>query len=188
MIRHDAATQKGRPAKVGGAPPMSRRVRDARRPRMSSLRVSEGFRSFVLDQLEELGDVVPRWMFGGVGLYRNGLFFGIVAGDVLYLKVDDTNRPDYARAAMPPFKPYRDRSGTMQYYAVPLDVLESVLELAAWARKAVTVAERAAAAKPEARVGSPAAKSGRNRTSARSVTPKPTFGRRKSSKADKGDR
>jgi len=96
----------------------------------------------VLDQLEELGDVMPRSMFGGVGLYHRGLFFGIIARDVLYLKVDDSNRPDYEGAGCAPFKPYPDRSGTMRYYAVPLEVLESAMELASWARKSVAAAER----------------------------------------------
>jgi DNA transformation protein and related proteins len=110
--------------------------------RRSPLGVSDSFRSFVLDQLDELGDVTPRSMFGGVGLYRRGVFFGIVARDVLYLKVDEENRGDYERAGMAPFKPYRDRPGTMQYYAVPVDVLESAFELAAWARKSIAAAER----------------------------------------------
>jgi len=43
---------------------------------------------------------------------------------------------------MKPFKPYPNRSGTMKYYAVPLEVLESPIELAAWARKAIAVAKR----------------------------------------------
>ena len=59
--------------------------------RFRSLKVSEPFKSFVLDQLEELGDVAPRSMFGGIGLYCRGVFFGLIASDVLYLKVDDTN-------------------------------------------------------------------------------------------------
>ena len=83
-------------------------------------------------------------MFGGVGLYQRGVFFGIIAGDVLYLKVDETNRSDYVKAGMGPFKPYPHRPSTMQYYAVPLDVLESPIELMAWARKAITVAEHSA--------------------------------------------
>lgn len=83
-------------------------------------------------------------MFGGVGLYHDGLFFGIVAGDVLYLKVDDVTRADYVAAGMLPFKPYEHRPVTMQYYAVPTAVLESPLELAAWARRAIEVAARAA--------------------------------------------
>jgi DNA transformation protein len=110
-----------------------------------SLKVTDAFRAFVLDQLEELGDVTSRSMFGGVGLYCRGLFFGIIARDVLYLKVDDQNRPDYEHAGMKPFKPYADRPSTMQYYPVPLAVLESSLDLARWARKAVAAAERAAA-------------------------------------------
>lgn len=108
------------------------------------LRVTDTYKRFVLDQLGEVGDLEPRSMFGGVGLYCRGLFFGIVAGDVLYLKVDDTTRGDYERAGMGPFRPYPERGGTMQYYAVPLDVLESAEELAQWARRAVDVAKRAA--------------------------------------------
>jgi DNA transformation protein len=113
-----------------------------RRMRPNPLHVSDGFRSFVLDQLQELGDVTPRAMFGGVGLYHNGVFFGIIAGDQLYLKADDTTRRDFERAGMKPFKPYADRPITMKYYGIPLDVLESPIELARWARKAVAAAER----------------------------------------------
>ena len=46
---------------------------------------------------------------------------------------------------MPPFKPFEDRSGTMEYFQVPVEVLESAAELAQWAKEAVAVAERAAA-------------------------------------------
>jgi len=105
-----------------------------------SLAVTGAFRSFVLDQLEELGEVTPRSMFGGVGLYHRGVFFGIIARDTLYLKVGQANRADYERENMKPFKPYPDRAGTMKYYAVPVDVLESAPELAEWARKAIAVA------------------------------------------------
>ena len=41
-------------------------------------------------------------MFGGVGLYHRGVFFGIIAGDTLYLKVDDTSRREYESAGMGP--------------------------------------------------------------------------------------
>lgn len=99
--------------------------------------VSDGFRSFVLDQLEELGDVTAKSMFGGVGLYHRGVFFGIIARDKLFLKVDASNKRDYTRARMKPFKPYPGRASTMKYYEVPLAILESPIELAAWARRAV---------------------------------------------------
>jgi DNA transformation protein len=104
------------------------------------MRVSDGFRSFVVDQLDGLGEVTARSMFGGVGLYSAGSFFGIIAADVLYLKVDDATRADYERAGSKPFRPYAHRAGTMQYWSVPIEVLESAHELAVWARKAVAVA------------------------------------------------
>jgi DNA transformation protein len=108
-----------------------------------SLKVSPAFKSFVLDQLGEIDDVMHRSMFGGVGLYCRGVFFGILARDRLYLKVDASNRGDYERANMKPFKPYPDRSGTMRYYEVPLEVLESPTDLGLWARKAIAAARPA---------------------------------------------
>jgi DNA transformation protein and related proteins len=112
----------------------------ARRP--ASLKVSESFRAYVLDQLEGVGDVAPKSMFGGVGLYCDAVFFGILARDRLYLKVDSRNLPDYQQAGMKPFKPFPGRAGSMKYYEVPLAVLESPTELAAWARKAIAAASR----------------------------------------------
>jgi len=117
-----------------------RPVRAARPSRLRSLRVSAAFKSFVLDQLADVGDVTPRSMFGGVGLYHRGVFFGILARDTLYLKVGDSNRADYKRARMKAFRPYPNRSGTMKYYAVPLEILESPTDLAVWAGKAIAVA------------------------------------------------
>lgn len=112
--------------------------------RLPTLKVSDGFKSFVLDQLDTLGDVTPKSMFGGVGLYHRGVFFGILARDTLFLKADEVNRADYVRAGMKPFKPYPRRPSAMQYYEVPLAVLESQLDLTAWARKAVEAARRSA--------------------------------------------
>jgi DNA transformation protein len=126
-------------------------VKAKRRPAAGrSLKVSEAFRTFVLDQLEEMGGVIPRSMFGGVGLYCRGVFFGIIARDVLYLKVDDTNRSDFERRQSRPFRPFPGRSSSKQYFAVPVDVLESPLDLAEWARKAVAAAG-SGRRKPESR-------------------------------------
>jgi DNA transformation protein len=124
--------------------------RQRSRPRLQSLKVTDAFKAYVLDQLEELGSVTSRSMFGGVGLYHRDVFFGIIARDVLYMKVDDTNQPDYDRAGMGPFVPYpgrRVRTGGSNYYAVPTDVLESAQDLAAWARRSVAAAQRRAAGK-----------------------------------------
>ena len=115
----------------------------AKRPargRLKSMRVSSGVRAFVLDQLAELPGIRDRSMFGGVGLYADDLFFGILASDVLYFKVDDSNRKDYELAGSRPFKPYADRAMTMPYYAVPIEVMEDAATLVTWAKRAVDVA------------------------------------------------
>jgi DNA transformation protein and related proteins len=124
--------------------PSKRRTR-----RLEPLTVTDAFKRFVLDQLDELGDVTPRAMFGGVGLYYRDVFFGIIARDVLYMKVDDTNQPAYERAGMRPFMPYPDRDETARsrYYAVPTAILECASDLASWARQSVAAAERHAGEK-----------------------------------------
>jgi DNA transformation protein len=107
------------------------------------MRVSASFREFVLDQLAGLDGLRARAMFGGVGLYAHDVFFGIVAADELFFKVDDTNRREYETAGSLPFKPYADRAMTMPYYRVPLVILEDAAMLGEWAARAVAVAESA---------------------------------------------
>jgi DNA transformation protein len=114
------------------------------------MRVTDRFRAFVLDQLDGLGAVRARAMFGCVGLYADDLFFGVIASDALYLKVDDGNRRRYEAAGMAPFQPYADIPATISYYQVPAKVLEDPDELTSWARASVRAAGRAASRKARA--------------------------------------
>jgi DNA transformation protein and related proteins len=104
--------------------------------------VSEEYLDYVVDQLGCLGPVTAKRMFGGVGLYQDGLFFGQIAGDVLYFKVDDENRRQYEAASSKPFQPYGDGSYSMSYYELPVEVLEDGDQLKRWAGSAVAAAER----------------------------------------------
>lgn len=114
--------------------------------------VSNDFLQYVLEQLAGLGGVTPRRMFGGVGLYHEERFFGLIARDTLYFKVDDTNRQDYEAHGMSRFRPFDDKpQWSMTYYEVPADTLEDADECMAWARKSVAIA--AITAKPAARRG-----------------------------------
>lgn len=104
--------------------------------------VTSGYKTFVIEQLERIVPINARSMFGGVGLYAEDLFFALIADDRLYFKVDDTNRPDYEQAGMDAFRPYDD-DRAMQYYEVPIDVLEDTDQLQVWVTKAVAVARDA---------------------------------------------
>jgi DNA transformation protein and related proteins len=102
---------------------------------------SHDFREFVLEQLRPAGRVTSRRMFGGIGLYLDGLFFALIDDDTLYFKTDDASRARYERAGSQPFCPFPDRPDkTMAYWQVPAEVLEDAEELSAWAREAMGVA------------------------------------------------
>lgn len=96
--------------------------------------VTQEYIDYIIDQLRDFGAVTSMRMFGGAGLYRNGVFFGLVADDALYFKVAETNKKDYLDAGSEPFKPFG--SYQMSYYEVPVDVLEDPQELSLWAQKA----------------------------------------------------
>jgi DNA transformation protein len=100
-----------------------------------------GYRDFVVEQLGQYARN-RQAMFGGVGLYTEGLFFALIAEDRLYFKVDDSTRLEFERLGMEPFRPFGEESA-MGYYEVPADVLEDVAQLEPWMRKAIDVAAKA---------------------------------------------
>jgi DNA transformation protein len=109
--------------------------------------VGAAFLQYILEQLERTGRVTSRRMFGGVGLYCDDVFFGLIDDDTLYFKVNDTTRAGYEARGSQPFRPYADRPEvSMSYYTVPADILDDAEELVAWARRSVAIA----AASPKA--------------------------------------
>jgi len=109
----------------------------------------DDFARHVADQFAGFGAVEPRRMFGGHGLFHDGLMFAIVADDVLYLKVDRENVEDFQSRGLSPFGYVsRGRRVTMSYYQAPAEILEDPLEAVAWARRAYDAALRAKATRP----------------------------------------
>ncbi len=104
--------------------------------------LSDEFLAYILDQFSSWGNVTARKMFGGAGLYRDGKMFGLVADDVAYLKVDDSNRGAFLRAGCSPFKPYPDRPASMSYFEVPPDVLEEPGKLIRWAKRSLAIQKK----------------------------------------------
>ena len=103
------------------------------------------FIAYLLELLEPLGAVKAKGMFGGFGIYRHDLMFGLVSEDTLYLKVDDQNRRDFESRDLGPFTYTRKgKEMSMSYFQVPPEVLDQGDELCMWAQKAWDAAFRAA--------------------------------------------
>ena len=111
--------------------------------------VTSSYLNYVVDQLASLRGVTAKRMFGGIGLYSDARFFGLIDDDVLFLRVDDRSRGDYLARDMPPFHPVRSKpeQTSANYYQVPGDVLDDAEELAVWARRALVAAQAAPASK-----------------------------------------
>jgi DNA transformation protein len=104
--------------------------------------VSEEFLEYVLDQFSAWGDVRIRKMFGGAGLYRDGRMFGLVADDVVYLKVDDTTRDKYLAAGSAPFKPFKDKPASLSYFEIPPEIFEDPEALIEWAEASLVIQKK----------------------------------------------
>lgn len=106
------------------------------------------FVNFVVEGLQPLGPVVARPMFGGHGIFLDGLMFALVAYDQLYFKVDDHNRAAYQEAGLAPFT-YTGKGKPMQmsYYEAPSEGFDDPDVLCEWAREAYAATLRAQKAK-----------------------------------------
>jgi DNA transformation protein and related proteins len=111
-----------------------------------------GFGEFLLEQLAPLGLVALRRMFGGRGVFCDGLMFGIVADDMLFLKVDAVNRPTFEAEGLEPLTyEAKGRTIVLPYWQIPERLLDEPDEMLVWAREALAAARRGAASKPKGR-------------------------------------
>jgi DNA transformation protein len=104
--------------------------------------VSEGYRTYIIEQLAALPALSARRMFGGLGIYSDAWFFALIDEDVLFFKVDEANRDDYVSRGMKAFMPFPGQP-SLGYFQVPAEVIEEAEELTRWARRSVEVAQRA---------------------------------------------
>lgn len=98
----------------------------------------------LLEKLANFGEPSARFMFGGWGLYLDGVIIAIVADEALYLKVDETTRETFESAGRAPFKPYPDKDSTMSYYDAPPDMLDDEDQFEGWIRLAIEAGLRGA--------------------------------------------
>ncbi|MGE3871869.1 MAG: TfoX/Sxy family protein [Parvibaculaceae bacterium] len=106
---------------------------------------SAGYLDFVKEQLAGFGPVTVRRMFGGAGIFHDGLMFALIADETLYLKADDASRGEFEALALPPFT-YGAKGGkrtVMSYWRAPEACLDDRDAMTEWARNAYGAALRA---------------------------------------------
>ena len=103
--------------------------------------VSPEYRAWVLELLGRVGPVTARAMFGAVGLYLDGLMFGLIDDDSVYFKADEATRAEFEAAGSRPFRPFGD-ARPMPYFELPPDALEDPDRLRLWTERALGAARR----------------------------------------------
>jgi DNA transformation protein len=123
--------------------------------------MDDSFREFLADLFAPLGGVGFRKMFGGLGIFRDGQMFALVADDVLYFKADEATRAAFEAEGCGPFT-YEGKDGprSMSYWRAPERLFDEPDEFCEWALRAFAVAERAKEKKPKAARTRSAASSG----------------------------
>lgn len=104
---------------------------------------SNPFHEYVMNEVfYELDGVTSRPMFGGFGIYKDGIFFALIDQDNLYFKVDETTRKDFENAGSKQFTyPMKDRKlSRLNYWELPESIIEDREELEKWVEKSVKVA------------------------------------------------
>ena len=104
------------------------------------------FTDYLIELFEQFGPVQARKMFGGYGIYNDGIMFGLVADDTLYLKADKSNVQEFESRGLVPFE--YNKAGKlmkMSYYLAPAEILDDPDAAAIWARRSFMVARSAQA-------------------------------------------
>jgi DNA transformation protein and related proteins len=107
-------------------------------------------RDRIAEMFAAFGTVDVRRMFGGIGIYADGIMFALGHDGSVYLKADELTRAAFEREGQGPFT-YDTRSGRhalTSYWRMPDRLHDDPDELARWAAAALAAARRAQAGKP----------------------------------------
>ena len=104
------------------------------------------FVDYLAEVLAPFGSITTRRMFGGHGVYHQGLMFALVANESLYFKTDADNRAEFERAGCVAFEYAKDGERVrMSYYSAPAEVFDDGDAAKRWAGLAFEAALRSRA-------------------------------------------
>ena len=103
---------------------------------------------FIRDLFAPFGQVTVRRMFGGAGIYREGVMFALEFDGAIFLKVDEASIPDFEREGSRPFVYTRAKSpgkigrASLSYWCLPERLYDDPDQLAVWAERALAIGQR----------------------------------------------
>jgi DNA transformation protein len=101
---------------------------------------------FIRELFAPFRPVAVKRMFGGIGIYADGLMFGLVFDGVVYLRVDETSVPSFEREGSAPFVyPHANHHvgrPSRHFWRLPERLYDDPDELAVWAGRALAIAEQ----------------------------------------------
>jgi len=100
----------------------------------------KAFHEYVMHEVfASIAGITSRGMFGGWGIYKDGIFFALIVDGRLYFKVDDANRADFEKAGSEPFRyaSKNKKAVTMSYWELPASVMDDPHKLRRWVEKSV---------------------------------------------------
>ena len=105
--------------------------------------MGDDFSLYINDLLSAHGRILVKRMFGGHGVYCDGLFIAILSDEMLYFKADDATKQAFEDAGSLRFSYSRaGKTASMGFYAAPADAMDSPALISPWARLAIEAALR----------------------------------------------
>ena len=108
------------------------------------------FANYLHEVFRDFGPVHTRRMFGGHGVFHEGLMFGLVADGVLYLKADTEIAGAYSERGLEQFKYVKNgKSMKMSYFMAPEEIYEDPSLAGEWVALSYGAARRSKFGSPK---------------------------------------
>lgn len=106
-----------------------------------SSNLNQQFVNYVVELMQGIGPVTAKRMFGGHGIFLDGIMFALIDGHSLYLKVSPDTETDFTELGLEAFSFNKNgKQVKMSYYQAPEDCLENIDDMVLWANKAYSSA------------------------------------------------
>ncbi|MFT4862512.1 MAG: DNA transformation protein [Pseudohongiellaceae bacterium] len=103
---------------------------------MASKQQEREFVLYPVDLLQSIGPVTAKPMFGGFGLFIEGLMLGLVADSTLYFKADELSKVEFETHGLEPFTFFKaSKPIQMSYWQAPQECLDNADAMLEWGTK-----------------------------------------------------